>query len=212
MQQRIEAHSLDVDDPGGLFRKAAHHVAGGVVIEGHFAAKEVSRIEAAEKEIGIGHGRFGAAASITGGAGHRTGASRSDVEPALIVEPGDRAAADANFENVGGRIFHAVFARLNNFGRVAFCGAISEYQDKEPMAGPAKMFSIVQKRLTLQGFIISDHVGLMGDFVREVGAPVALGIHDRVYSDVGLDMVAAHMGNLLHDGQVFERREPGQDL
>ena len=27
---------------------------------------------------------------------------------------------DADFENVGGKIFHAVFERLNNFGRVAF--------------------------------------------------------------------------------------------
>ena len=75
---------------------------------------------------------------------------------------------DADFENVGGKIFHAVFERLNNSGRVAFCGAISEYQDQTPLAGPPKMFSIVQKRLTLQGFIVSDHVGLMGDFVNEV--------------------------------------------
>jgi NADPH-dependent curcumin reductase CurA len=75
---------------------------------------------------------------------------------------------DSDFENVGGRLFHAVFERLNNFGRVAFCGAISEYQDTAPMAGPPKMFSIVQKRLTLQGFIVSDHVALMGDFVNEV--------------------------------------------
>ena len=76
---------------------------------------------------------------------------------------------DADFENVGGRIFHAVFERLNNFGRVAFCGAIAEYQDTEPMAGPRKMFTIVQRRLTLQGYIISDHVSLMNDFVNEVG-------------------------------------------
>ena len=76
---------------------------------------------------------------------------------------------DADFENVGGRIFHAVFERLNNFGRVAFCGAISEYQNKEPMAGPPKMFAIVQKKLLIQGFIISDHANLMGEFVSEVG-------------------------------------------
>src|SRR5260221_14073689 len=82
---------------------------------------------------------------------------------------------DADFENVGGKLFHAVFERLNNFGRVAFCGAISEYQDTTPMAGPPKMFSIVQKRLTLQGFIVSDHVALMGDFVSEVGGLVKEG-------------------------------------
>lgn len=82
---------------------------------------------------------------------------------------------DADFENVGGKIFHAVFARLNSFGRVAFCGAISEYQDQAPMAGPEKMFSIVQKRLTLQGFIVSDHAALMGEFVSEVGGLVKAG-------------------------------------
>src|SRR5471032_1040774 len=82
---------------------------------------------------------------------------------------------DADFENVGGKIFHAVFARLNNFGRVAFCGAISEYQDKTPIAGPAKMFTIVQRRLTLQGFIVSDHVKLMAEFVTEVGGLLKMG-------------------------------------
>lgn len=76
---------------------------------------------------------------------------------------------DADFENVGGRLFHAVFERMTNFGRIAFCGAISEYQDQTPLAGPTKMFSIVQKRLTIQGFIVSDHVALMPDFINEVG-------------------------------------------
>jgi NADPH-dependent curcumin reductase len=79
---------------------------------------------------------------------------------------------DADFENVGGRIFHAVFERLNNFGRVAFCGAISEYQDATPMAGPTKMFTIVQRRLTIQGFIVSDHIALMSAFASEVGGLV----------------------------------------
>jgi NADPH-dependent curcumin reductase CurA len=82
---------------------------------------------------------------------------------------------DSDFENVGGKIFHAVFERLNSFGRVAFCGAISEYQDKQPMAGPTKMFTIVQRRLTLQGFIVSDHVALMGEFISEVGGLLKAG-------------------------------------
>jgi hypothetical protein len=82
---------------------------------------------------------------------------------------------DSDFENVGGKIFHAVFARLNNFGRLAFCGAISEYQDADPIAGPPKMFTIVQRRLTIQGFIVSDHAALMGDFVTEVGGLLKAG-------------------------------------
>lgn len=82
---------------------------------------------------------------------------------------------DSDFENVGGKIFHAVFERLNNFGRLAFCGAISEYQDGEPIAGPTKMFTIVQRRLTLQGFIVSDHTALLGEFTTEVGGLLKAG-------------------------------------
>ena len=37
------------------------------------------------------------------------------------------------------------------------------------------MFAIVQKRLTMQGFIISDHTALMGQFVSEVGGLVKAG-------------------------------------
>lgn len=76
---------------------------------------------------------------------------------------------DVNFENVGGPIFHAVFKAMNNFGRIAMCGAISEYQDTTPRPGPEKMFTIIQRRLEIKGFIVSDHLQSMGEFVRDVG-------------------------------------------
>ena len=77
---------------------------------------------------------------------------------------------DADFENVGGKIFHAVFERLNRISAASPSAARSRStRDKEPMAGPPKMFAIVQKKLLIQGFIISDHANLMGEFVSEVG-------------------------------------------
>lgn len=82
---------------------------------------------------------------------------------------------DVDFENVGGPIFHAVFSRMNNFGRIVMCGAISEYQDGAPQPGPEKMFSIVQRRLRIEGFIISDHFAGMPDFVEEFGALLKAG-------------------------------------
>jgi len=97
---------------------------------------------------------------------------RTEHDVGAVLDKLCPQGVDADFENVGGKIFHAVFERLNNFGRVAFCGAIAEYQDQTPMAGPPKMFAIVQRRLTLQGFIVSDHVALMGEFVAEVGGLV----------------------------------------
>jgi NADPH-dependent curcumin reductase CurA len=53
-------------------------------------------------------------------------------------EPGaalDRIAPDGidiNFENVGGSQMEAVLARMNEFGRIALCGMISQYNEKEP--------------------------------------------------------------------------------
>ena len=43
---------------------------------------------------------------------------------------------DVDFENVGGEIMDAVFARLNIRARVALCGLISGYNDAEPPPGP----------------------------------------------------------------------------
>ena len=37
------------------------------------------------------------------------------------------------------------------------------------------MFTIVQRRLTLQGFIVSDHVKLLGEFITEVGGLLRAG-------------------------------------
>jgi len=100
---------------------------------------------------------------------------RSEHDTGAVLDKLCPKGIDGDFENVGGRIFHAVFERMNNFGRIAFCGAISEYQDKDPLAGPPKMFTIVQRRLTIQGFIVSDQAALLGDFVNEVGGLVKAG-------------------------------------
>ena len=76
---------------------------------------------------------------------------------------------DVYFDNVGGEHLEAAITVLRRHGRVAMCGAISQYNATEPSPGPRNMSMIVGKRLTLRGFIVSDHGHLMPDFVREVG-------------------------------------------
>jgi NADPH-dependent curcumin reductase CurA len=76
---------------------------------------------------------------------------------------------DVYFDNVGGDHLEAAIGALNQHGRVALCGAISQYNAKEPAPGPRNLHLAVGKRLTLRGFIVRDHRHLMGDFVREVG-------------------------------------------
>jgi len=80
---------------------------------------------------------------------------------------------DGCFENVGGPVFDAVLARMNAFGRIALCGMISGY-DGEPI--PLKQPQLLlTNRLTLRGFIVSEHMDLWPQALRELGSLVAAG-------------------------------------
>ncbi len=88
-----------------------------------------------------------------------------------------RAAApngiDGHFENVGGRILDVVMLNMNAFGRIAFCGMISGYNGEPiPMAYPTL---ILQSRLTLEGFIVSEHMSDWPEALKELGTGVATG-------------------------------------
>ena len=80
---------------------------------------------------------------------------------------------DGYFENVGGMILDAVMLRMNAFGRIAVCGMIAGYNGQPlPMANPAL---ILVSRLKVQGFIVSEHMGLWPEALRELGEGVASG-------------------------------------
>ena len=73
---------------------------------------------------------------------------------------------DGDFENVGGMILDVVMSRLNAFGRIALCGMISGYDGKPiPMARPALLLT---QRLKLQGFIVSEHMALWPEALKEL--------------------------------------------
>ncbi len=100
----------------------------------------------------------------------------------IVVEPGQiakqlRNAAptgiDFYFDNVGGEQLEAAFATLKDHGRVSACGMIAGYCD--PVPGPRNMAAIVQKRLKVQGFIVSDHMARNAEFVHAVAPAVASG-------------------------------------
>ena len=80
---------------------------------------------------------------------------------------------DGYFENVGGAVFDAVLARMNAFGRIAMCGMISGYNGAPiPLTQPSL---ILQSRLTLEGFIVSEHMEVWPQALSELGAMVASG-------------------------------------
>ena len=76
---------------------------------------------------------------------------------------------DVYFDNVGGDHLEAAIGAMRPFGRVVACGAISRYSDIEPEPGPRNLFMLFTKRLTMKGFIVSDHYDHFEEFVAEVG-------------------------------------------
>ncbi|MFC0126824.1 NADP-dependent oxidoreductase [Ralstonia solanacearum] len=80
---------------------------------------------------------------------------------------------DACFENVGGDILDAALRRMNPFGRIALCGMIAGYDGQPlPLQNPQL---ILVSRLTIEGFIVSEHMDVWPEALRELGGYVAQG-------------------------------------
>ena len=95
---------------------------------------------------------------------------------------------DGYFENVGGMILDAVLLRMNAFGRIAVCGMIAGYNGEPlPLTNPAL---ILVSRLKVQGFIVSEHMEVWPEALKELGTLVATG-KLRPRESVAPDIAAA---------------------
>ncbi|MDR6215205.1 NADP-dependent oxidoreductase [Paracidovorax wautersii] len=80
---------------------------------------------------------------------------------------------DGYFENVGGYILDAVLLRANAFARVAVCGMIAGYDGQPlPLQNPAL---ILVNRMKVEGFIVSEHMEIWPEALKELGTLVGTG-------------------------------------
>jgi NADPH-dependent curcumin reductase CurA len=74
---------------------------------------------------------------------------------------------DVYFDNVGGAVRDAAWTLMRPFGRIVVCGLVSEYNTAF-VRGP-EWYSFLTKRLTVRGFIMSDHADRRPACVAELG-------------------------------------------
>ena len=114
---------------------------------------------------------------------------------------------DLYFDNVGGDHLAAALNTLNNFGRIAVCGMISQYNDTTPTPGPSNLANIIGKRLRVEGFIVSDHWDHYGEFSQQMAQWLIAGAiqaDSTVYQGIE-NAAAAFMG-------LFEGKNNGKML
>lgn len=87
----------------------------------------------------------------------------------------DGKGIDVYFDNVGGDHLEAALAELNVGGRVAMCGAISQYNATEPAPAPRNLMLAIGKQLTLRGFLVGGQRQHRDEFFGKMSAWLADG-------------------------------------
>jgi NADPH-dependent curcumin reductase CurA len=107
---------------------------------------------------------------------------------------------DCYFDNVGGDHLRAAIAAMNPFGRIAACGMIAAYNETLP--GPDNLFFIVGKKLTMRGFIVSDHAHREPVFRRHVSGLLRDGsLRFEETHRQGIDAALDALLDVLHGGR-----------
>jgi len=167
------------------------------------------------------------------GAGSVVGSAGSPEKVAWLRELGCTAAFDHHdgvarglaeaapdgvdlfFDNVGGEHLEAAIGALRVHGRAALCGSISGYNAVEPPPGPRNLGLMVGKRLTLRGFLVSDHADLRPEFTETVTGWLRSGdlvvretVHEGIEQAVPAFLALLRGGNT---GKLVVRLAPDPD-
>lgn len=148
----------------------------------------------------IGREVFGFDAMID----HRAHEDAASLRKALAAACPD--GVDIYFENVAGKVLEAVLPLMNAGGRIPVCGMIAWYEGAGASGAdrlPALWRRVLVNRLSVTGFIISDHWDRFGDFLAEVAPMLAEGkLQWREDVAEGLEAMPAAFLSMLRGGNT----------
>ena len=96
-----------------------------------------------------------------------------DVAAAIAQECPN--GVDVYFDNVGGDILDAALLHINRNARIVICGAISQYNAMDAMAGPRNYMSLLVNHATMTGFVVSDYWNRYSEGAAEMAGWLAAG-------------------------------------
>jgi NADPH-dependent curcumin reductase CurA len=112
------------------------------------------------------------------------------------------AGVDIYFDNVGGVILDTVLPLLKHGARIPLCGMVSQYNAIEPY-GVRNLREIFNHRVTMRGFVISDHRDLWPAAARELAEAYAAGeLKSRETIADGLENAPRAFIDMLKGGNI----------
>lgn len=133
------------------------------------------------------------------------------VERVTVVRPGEVFDAGLRVRAVGElhAVIHPEMQRFHNSGYVVEAGGRSVYHPGDALTGPGQDVDLTLVPVSAPWLKTSEAI----DFAREVAAPRNLAIHDRVFSEAGLQIVDRHMDVFLPAaGQEYLRVADGTEV
>ena len=114
---------------------------------------------------------------------------------------------DVYFDNTGGMILGSALFRMNVAGRIACCGVVSQYDTDTPEPGPKGVPGLlVNKRITMQGFLLFDYEARYAEARNEIYAWLTSGKMTSLQDEVsGLAAAPEAFVDLLSGGNVGTR-------
>jgi len=114
---------------------------------------------------------------------------------------------DVYFDNTGGEILGATLFRMNEGGRIACCGVVSQYDTSNPAGGPRGVPGLlINKRIRMQGFLVFDYMDQYESARSQLKAWIQSGQLNPVNDVVeGLEQAPEAFVDLLAGGNVGTR-------